>query len=73
MGGGEGKRKWGMGEGRGGGGGREWEGREGRSWRHGFLGGGEISPPWSFLKVGAYAPHSQQSSSDKCNGEVGIS
>ena len=37
--------------------------------------GGEISPPRPFLKVGAHAPHSQQSSSDKCrpNGEVGIS
>ena len=29
-------------------------------------------PARSFLKVGAYAPHSQQSSSDKCNGEVGF-
>ena len=64
----------GRGEGRGGedeGNGKE--GREGRSWRHGFWGGGEISPPRSFLKVGAYAPHNQQSSSDKCSGEVGIS
>jgi len=30
------------------GGGREWEGREGRSWRHGFWGGGEISPHGHF-------------------------
>ena len=49
------------------------EGREERSWHYGFWGGGKILPPRSFLKVGAYAPHSQQSSSDKCNGEVGIS
>ena len=46
---------------------KEWEGREGRSWRHGFWGGGDRNlAPRSFLKVGAYAPHSQQSSSDKC-------
>ena len=29
-------------------------------------------PGRSFLTVGAYAPHSQQSSSDKCNDEVGF-
>ena len=56
-------------------GGRKGMGRKGgeelAAWHHGFWKGGEISPPRSFLKVGAYAPHSQQSSSDKCNGEVG--
>jgi len=43
----------------------EGEGREGRSLRHSLLGGGgrpEISPPRSFLKVGAYGNNSDRNS-----------